>query len=89
MALVTVDLQRDGTFAQMDEAELFKHEHALESDDLALQVVEYCLLGCEGQVHRTGVADALEYFCAGHVHRSVHAVLKRGISLETAQQGFR
>ena len=62
----------------MDESLLDKYEGFVDNDNERTTTVEYCLLGCEGAAHKTGIADSDTYFCARHVHRSAHIALKKG-----------
>jgi hypothetical protein len=58
----------------------------LENDDQRVEMIEYCVLGCEGHAHVTGVAQGDGCFCELHVHRSVHVTVKTGFEVtgETA-----
>lgn len=60
----------------VDETALVKTEGLVDNDHERTTTVEYCLRGCPGIAHRTGIAEASSYFCAQHVHRSVHVRLK-------------
>jgi hypothetical protein len=73
--LITDD--RGATFRQVDESELTKRVDVSENDDQKLVATEYCLTGCGGAAHTTGVAQGDGSFCERHVHRSVHLTIKR------------
>jgi hypothetical protein len=60
---------------EMDEALLEKREIIIDNKHEYTTVVEYCLKGCDGVAHRTGVPEQEFYFCAQHVHRSVHVTI--------------
>ncbi len=76
------------THGDRDEAQLLKRTDVVDTDNEHTEIVEYCLLGCEGPAHRTGLPDAPGLFCGWHVHRSVHVALKRGVSAESAVGGL-
>lgn len=60
----------------MDETALVKLEDRIDNAHECTTIVEYCLKGCEGPAHRTGIPDAPSYFCSQHVHRSAAVSLK-------------
>ena len=64
------------TRGMLEDSVLIKTETDFDNDHERTSTVEYCLAACEGQAHRTGVADAPSFFCAQHVHRSVSVALK-------------
>lgn len=62
---------------EIDESRLQKREDVIENDDHRIVAVEYCLANCDGDAHRTGIAQGLGSFCERHVHRSVDMTVKR------------
>lgn len=67
----------EGMDHDLDETQLQKKESTWEDDDMLIKAVEYCLLDCPGNAHKTGLAQGDGSFCELHVHRSVDAVAKR------------
>lgn len=69
----------DGTRLEgdLEEALLLRHDDRVEDDEKVIVSVEYCLASCAGPAHQTGAADRDGCFCSQHVHRSVHATMKR------------
>jgi hypothetical protein len=65
------------TKGPMLESELEKREQVLDNENEHTTSVEYCLIGCPGLAHKTGVPDASSHFCNFHVHRSAHVRLKK------------
>lgn len=63
----------------MDEALLIKHESHIDNENEKTDMVEYCLVGCSGEAHKTGQADVPNCFCVHHVHRSAHVTLKTSV----------
>ena len=63
----------------MDESLLEKKTGSVDNENEYTTWVEYCLLGCPGQAHQTGTADAPTHFCSQHVHRSAHVTLKKPV----------
>jgi hypothetical protein len=63
----------------MDESELQKRVDEIDNEDEHTTAIEYCVLGCDGSAHFTGVPDSESHFCELNVHRSVHIKLKKGV----------
>jgi len=76
------------THGDRDESALIKKETLVDNDHERTTTVEYCLVGCDGQAHRTGMPDAPSYFCAKHVHRSVAVHIKEWPSANGAIGSF-
>jgi len=74
---MTITEDRGLTFRDVDESELIKRVDVHENDDIRIESVEYCVLGCAGHAHKTGVAQGDGCFCELHVHRSAHGIVKR------------
>jgi len=62
---------------EMRESALQKRVDVLEDADRRIEAVEYCVRGCLGMAHVSGVATGLGCFCPDHVHRSVHVTVKQ------------
>lgn len=78
MAMITVLLDRTtGVLTELDEAQLQRYDSVYEDDEIRLDLIEYCLVGCEGDAHKTGVAQGDGCFCEKHVHRSASGQVKR------------
>lgn len=77
------------TKGDMDEATLILHEDTNDNDNELTSAVEYCMPGCSGAAHLTGIPDSEAYFCRHHIHRSVHVHLKQGPGMlsETGEVG--
>ena len=73
---------------EVDESKLIKREGSIDNDNEKTQTVEYCLIGCEGEAHKTNVPDSESHFCRWHVHRSVHVTLKKPVALEGVAGSF-
>jgi hypothetical protein len=73
--LITED--RGVSYRHVDESELIKRIDVDENDDIRIEATEYCLIGCKGNAHVTGVAQGDGSFCELHVHRSAHGIVKR------------
>jgi hypothetical protein len=73
---------------EMDTAQLQRIDGLVDDDVERTTTVEYCLLDCPGDAHRTGIAQGIGCFCSHNVHRSVNMTLKQGIELVPAIQGF-
>lgn len=71
-----------------DESELIKREGSIDNDNETTQTVEYCLIGCEGEAHKTNTPDSVSHFCNFHVHRSVHVTLKKPLELFSEAGAF-
>ena len=67
---------------------LIKRDGVVDNDNEYTTTVEYCLLGCSGQAHKTGRPDAQGHFCNLHVHRSAHVRLKRNVTAVGAAASF-
>jgi hypothetical protein len=76
------------THGLKDESELMKLPGLVDSDDEHTTTVEYCLLNCPGDAHKTGVPDSASHFCNQHVHRSVHVTLKKAVTAESIADSF-
>lgn len=61
----------------VDESLLQRYDYVEENDDIKIEAIEYCRLGCLGEAHKDGVARGDGCFCPLHVHRSVHGTIKR------------
>lgn len=61
----------------VDESALIHLDKVEEDDEKIVETTEYCLVGCQGSAHITGIPDAVSHFCNRHVHRSGHATVKR------------
>lgn len=72
MAMIPTRFEYD-----IDEVLLQKRESSWENDEHKITAVEYCLKDCEGNAHKTGVAQGDGSFCELHVHRSVDMAVKR------------
>jgi hypothetical protein len=72
------------TLGLMDESLLIKREGLIENESESTSTVEYCVSGCRGVAHVTGLADSLSHFCNQHVHRSVHVTVKKIDAVESA-----
>ena len=75
--MLKVQLAKGGPITEMEEAKLQKKTAVVDNANEHTISVEYCLAGCDGSAHRTGVPDARSFFCSKHVHRSAHVTLKR------------
>jgi hypothetical protein len=64
------------TRGEMDTADLLLHEQAIDNDHERTTIVEYCVKGCDGAAHLTGVPDQPFCFCSQHVHRSADVTIK-------------
>lgn len=82
MALITTLL------GDMDESLLVKTIGIVDTEQEYTIWTEYCLVGCEGEAHRTGQPQGVGLFCPQHVHRSLNMTLKQGVSITTAVEGF-
>jgi len=78
----------DTKYGPMPANLLIKRDGVVDNDNEYTTTVEYCLLGCSGQAHKTGRPDALGHFCNAHVHRSAHVRLKRNVSALGGAGGF-
>lgn len=76
MALIPIDRKQGRGVEQVEESILIRHDSLLDNAHEHTQVVEYCLRGCEGQAHHTGVPDQPSHFCDRHVHRSAVVTIK-------------
>lgn len=65
---------------EMDESKLILKEGFWDDDDRTVNSIEYCMPGCDGSAHITGIPDAEGHFCNKHIHRGVHVTIKRGIA---------
>lgn len=65
------------TLGDVDEALLMKREDSIDNENEKTGIVEYCLNGCNGPAHVTGIPDSATHFCNQHVHRSVHVTVKK------------
>ena len=65
------------TLGPKPESELIRTTVQVETVDQIVTSHEYCLAGCSGSAHRTGVADAEGLLCRQHVHRSLNVHIKR------------
>lgn len=82
MAIVTT------TLGEMDDSLLQRIDTVLDNDNERTTTVEYCVLDCPGEAHRTGQPQGVGCFCPHNVHRSVDMELKRGVAALSAVQGF-
>lgn len=73
---------------EMDESQLQRLDTVIENTVEHTEIVEYCVLGCEGLAHVTGQPQGDGCFCPHHVHRSVNMRLKQGVAAISAVQGF-
>lgn len=73
---VNVQLSKDGPITQMALSALQRRTGVVDNDVEYTTWVEYCVKGCDGPAHKTGVADSQDHFCDKHVHRSVNMILK-------------
>lgn len=62
----------------LDESLLEKKTGEVDNENESTSTIEYCLAGCSGSAHRTGIPDSPSHFCSQHVHRSVQVTLKEG-----------
>lgn len=76
---VTITRDRGITLEQIEESRLQRREGVVDDEREHTEWVEYCLIGCEGQAHKTEVPDSESHFCDRHVHRSAHRRLKTGL----------
>lgn len=78
---ITVDLppneQGQRLRAYMDTSLLIRHDGVIDNDNERTTTTEYCVLGCQGKAHQSGIPDAASHFCNHHVHRSGHVTLKK------------
>lgn len=65
------------TLGPKPESELIRTTVQVETIDQGVTSTEYCLAGCQGPAHVTGVADAPGVHCRAHIHRSVRVHVKR------------
>lgn len=70
------------TLGEMDDSLLRKTEGSIDDAHARTTWVEYCLLDCEGDAHRTRHLDAPGVFCARHIHRSGSGLLKEPVCAE-------
>jgi len=77
MISVLLDKGKPDEVTEMDETLLQKREDVVDNDEYHFDITEYCLLGCTGQAHQTGVAQGDGCFCELHVHRSIAGQIKR------------
>lgn len=68
-----------GGLVEVDDALLMRTEGKVDNDVERTVWEEYCIGGCNGQAHRTGVPDAVDHFCSQHVKRSVNMHLKMAL----------
>jgi hypothetical protein len=64
------------------QSDLIRRDDEIDNEDEHTTTIEYCLAGCPGAAHKTGVPDAEGHFCHLHVHRSAHIVLKKAVLAE-------
>ena len=76
------------THGDIDESLLVKTRGVIDNDVEHTEIVEYCLLGCDGAAHRTGRPEGTACFCPQHVHRSVAVALKQGLEISSVLEGF-
>lgn len=69
------------THGPMDDSQLQRREDSFDEEVGTLTAVEYCLLDCPGEAHKTGQRDKPEHFCSLHVHRSVNLAVKEGLEI--------
>lgn len=72
----------------MDESTLLKREGIVDNANEYTTTIEYCLADCDGQAHKTGIADCESHFCNKHIHRGAHVALKEGNEAITAIGSF-
>lgn len=61
---------------EVDEATLIKRVDSLNNANETTVATEYCVVGCTGPAHVSGVPDSPSHFCNSHVKREVNMVLK-------------
>lgn len=61
---------------EVDEATLIKRMDSLDNANETTTATEYCVVGCTGPAHVSGVPDSAMHFCDQHVRRDVNMVLK-------------
>lgn len=65
------------THGPMDDSQLIRREDSFDEEIGRITAVEYCLLDCPGEAHKTGQRDKPEHFCSLHVHRSIGIAVKQ------------
>jgi hypothetical protein len=72
----------DTLLGPIDESQLLKREECIDNDNERTVTVEYCAIDCDGEAHRTGVAQGVGCFCPKNIRRDVGMELKRGVFAE-------
>lgn len=72
---------------EVDEATLIKRVDSLDNANETTVATEYCVVGCTGPAHVSGVPDSPMHFCDQHVRRDVNMILKP-VAADAAASNF-
>lgn len=76
------------TVGPLEDDLLMRRDGEIDNDNETTTTVEYCLVGCNGPAHVTGIPDSPSHFCNQHVHRSAHVTLKKNVAAEGVAASF-